>query len=61
MIFFFSRKNSFSLYAALDETGKASGDLFWDDGNSIGINIAVIIKILEFKCCKILREAYHYK
>uniref|UniRef100_A0A8C3QE82 alpha-glucosidase n=1 Tax=Geospiza parvula TaxID=87175 RepID=A0A8C3QE82_GEOPR len=31
-----SRLNPFGLIIALDERGKASGSLFWDDGDSIG-------------------------
>jgi alpha-glucosidase (family GH31 glycosyl hydrolase) len=30
-----SRKKPFYLYIALDKQGKARGDLFWDDGESI--------------------------
>lgn len=32
----FSRKNPLSLLVALDGDGKARGNLFWDDGVSIG-------------------------
>ena len=31
-----SRENAFGLVVALDESGKAEGELFWDDGESIG-------------------------
>jgi hypothetical protein len=31
-----SRQNAFGLVVALDEMGSANGDLFWDDGESIG-------------------------
>ncbi|KAL4237199.1 hypothetical protein ACF0H5_005579 [Mactra antiquata] len=31
----FSRKNPFKLLIALDESSTATGDLYWDDGNSI--------------------------
>lgn len=35
-LFCFSRKNSFRLLVALNETGQANGGLFWDDGETIG-------------------------
>jgi len=31
----FSRQHGFTLLVALDTDGKAQGDLFWDDGNSV--------------------------
>jgi len=31
-----SRKNDFELIVALDETGNAKGELYWDDGDSLG-------------------------
>lgn len=34
-----SRKNNFELLIALDENGQAAGELFWDDGDSIGLLI----------------------
>lgn len=34
--FFYSRRNFMGLTVALDNDGKAEGQLFWDDGQSIG-------------------------
>ncbi len=31
------RNNSFELFVALSSSGNASGNLFWDDGDSIGM------------------------
>jgi len=31
-----SRRNPFHIKVYLDADGKATGDLFWDDGDSIG-------------------------
>jgi len=31
-----SRKNDFELIVALDEAGNAKGELYWDDGDSLG-------------------------
>jgi alpha-glucosidase (family GH31 glycosyl hydrolase) len=31
------RKNPFQLLVALSQSGNASGNLFWDDGDSIGM------------------------
>jgi len=36
----FSRQNPMGLIAGLDDTGNATGFLFWDDGDSQGINPA---------------------
>ena len=33
---FFSRKNGFTFIIALDDNNSASGNLFWDDGESLG-------------------------
>uniref|UniRef100_A0A8C3HWM7 Maltase n=1 Tax=Chrysemys picta bellii TaxID=8478 RepID=A0A8C3HWM7_CHRPI len=33
---FYSRQNSMGLTVALDDNGSAQGQLYWDDGNSIG-------------------------
>lgn len=32
--FHFSRKNPFGLYVLLNENGDATGELYWDDGDS---------------------------
>ena len=32
----FSRQNPMKLLIALDSNGMAEGELFWDDGNSVG-------------------------
>lgn len=32
-----SRKNYFELIVALNEAGNAEGELYWDDGDSIGM------------------------
>ena len=32
----YSRQNAFGLRVALNKNEKASGDLFWDDGDSVG-------------------------
>lgn len=34
--FFGSRQNFMGLTVALDDDGKAEGQIFWDDGQSIG-------------------------
>jgi len=31
-----SRKNDFELIVALNEAGNANGELYWDDGDSLG-------------------------
>lgn len=36
LILFYSRKTNFTLVVALDGEDKAGGDLYWDDGESIG-------------------------
>lgn len=36
-----SRLNPMGLIIALDDNGKASGELFWDDGESRGTNVGV--------------------
>ena len=35
-VFLLRRKNKFAVYAALDKDGTAYGDLYWDDGESLG-------------------------
>lgn len=32
-----SRKNNFHLLIALDHVAKSKGELYWDDGDSLGI------------------------
>ena len=32
----FRRKHPFKLFVALDTTGSAEGELYWDDGEDIG-------------------------
>ena len=39
-----SRKKPMSLIVALGDEGEASGQLFWDDGESIG-------QLLSHSCC----------
>jgi len=39
LFLFYSRQTPFTLMVALDSNDKASGELFWDDGESIGKNI----------------------
>ena len=34
--FLCSRQNSFGLIVAPDQGGNATGDLFWDDGDTVG-------------------------
>ena len=36
LLFFFRRQNDFFIDVGLDEQGKASGQLYWDDGVTIG-------------------------
>ncbi|XP_053392914.1 lysosomal alpha-glucosidase-like isoform X2 [Mercenaria mercenaria] len=36
-----ARKNNFIIYAALDVSGSASGELYWDDGESMVDNIII--------------------
>ena len=33
----FSRKNPFWLYVALDDSQKANGELYWDDGETLSM------------------------
>jgi len=32
-----SRENNFELIVSLNEAGNAEGELYWDDGDSIGV------------------------
>uniref|UniRef100_A0A8C8VP34 Maltase n=1 Tax=Pelusios castaneus TaxID=367368 RepID=A0A8C8VP34_9SAUR len=42
---FYSRKNPMGLIIALDDSGQAAGDLFWDDGESTGRHIRNSLKM----------------
>lgn len=52
---FYSRKKSLGLIIALDDNGQATGDLFWDDGESRGghseMHVAIKILITEDNWC----------
>lgn len=50
-LIFSSRKNPLSLIIALDSDGSADGNLFWDDGVSIGMhhNIHVLDNFSYYK------------
>jgi len=43
LFLFYSRRTPFTLMVALDSNDEASGELFWDDGESIGKNAMKII------------------
>ena len=36
------------LLVALDDDGRASGDWFWDDGQTVGRSEALLIRALHF-------------
>ena len=42
-----SRQNPFHLKVYLDADGRATGDLFWDDGDSIGCYHLNILRTLD--------------
>lgn len=48
-----SRKNNFELLIALDENENANGELYWDDGDSIGK------KIILLHCAKLSRCMFY--
>ncbi|XP_077970548.1 maltase-glucoamylase-like [Styela clava] len=47
---FYSRQKPFGLIVVLDENGKASGELFWDDGTSIDTIANMEYTLVEFSC-----------
>jgi hypothetical protein len=44
------RGNPFQLLVALSESGNARGNLFWDDGDSIGMFLSIFIFSFIDKC-----------
>lgn len=49
-----SRKTPFRIIAALDNSGSASGSLFWDDGESIGTVSLGSYNLINFKIEKVI-------
>ena len=45
-----SRKNPFRLQVALDVNGQASGELFWDDGDTLDAILGSVYTYIKFKC-----------
>jgi len=61
------RGNPFQLLVALSESGNARGNLFWDDGDSIGMFLSIFILsfintciLLFFNLDSIDTKTYNY-
>jgi hypothetical protein len=48
------RGNPFQLLVALSHSGDARGNLFWDDGDSIGMFLSIFILSFIDKCTLLL-------